>query len=234
MRWLLARLDELGVTRRILKVVPADGGHELAPDAELAELLRAEQASGSEIVQHGYTHRVVGVVRGSGLDALRARLFAADEAEFLSVDRDAARTRLRDGRAVLERAGLEVRGFCAPGWLAAPGLDDLLEQEGYRYSVGLLRIADFARRRHRTVPAFGYMGAGAVQERLVSIGGDAAIGLHRWLPDEFPHLRAFLHPPRASTSADCARVLRWIGRVAGHQPATTYAALLDGWEAARG
>lgn len=215
-------------------MVPADGGHELTPDAELADLLRAEQANGSEIVQHGYTHRAAGILRGSTLDEMRARLFAADDAEFLSVDRDAARTRLRDGRAALERAGLEVRGFCAPSWLAAPWLDDLLEQEGYGYSIGLLRIADFARRRHRTVPAFGYMGAGAVQERLVSVGGDTSIGLHRWLPDEFPHVRAFLHPPRASTSSDCARILGWIGRAAGREQATTYAALLDGWEASRG
>ena len=229
-RWLLARLDELGVTNRVLKVVPADEGHELAPDAELADLLRTEQDHGSEIVQHGYTHRAVGAFRGSALDELRARLFAADDAEFLSVGRGVAQTRLRDGRAALERAGLEVRGFCAPSWLAAPWLDDLLEQEGYRYSIGLLRIADFARRRHRTVPAFGYMGAGTVQERLVSVGGDTSIGLHRWLPDQFPHLRAFLHPRLASTSPEAARTLGWIKRVAGREPVTTYAALLDGWD----
>lgn len=218
------------MTKRVLKVVPADDGDELGADAELAELLRQEQANGSEIVQHGYTHRTVGAFRGSTLDEVRARLFAAEDAEFISVDRDLARTRLRDGRVALERAGLEVHGFCAPGWLAAPWLDDLLEEEGYRYSIGLLRVADFARRRHRTVPAFGYMGAGTVQERLVSLGGDTSIGLHRWLTGELPHLRAFVHPQRASSSADCSRVLGWIGRIAANESVTTYSALLDGWE----
>ena len=224
----------MGVAPRVLKVIPAPDGEELDPASELADLLRAEQAAGSETVQHGYTHRRAGALRGSLLDEWRARTFAPDDAEFLSLDPEVARSRLLAGRETLERCGLSVSGFCAPGWLASPWVDDLVAAEGFRYSIGLMRLVDHGSRRHRTVPAFGYMGAGAVQERLVGVGGDLSIGLHRWLPGEFPHLRAVLHPQGASSSDDCARVLAWIGRHATTEPMATYRAVLDGWPEARG
>ncbi len=231
-RWLLARLDELGVRTRVLKAIPAPDGVELDPGSALAELLRAEQAAGSEVVAHGYTHQTAGPLRGSLLDINRARLFAPDDAEFLSVDRDEAARRLVRARETLERAGLRIAGFCAPGWLAPAGLDELAGPAGYAYLIGLLRLADLARRRTRTVPAFGYMGADWVQERLVGIGGDTSVSLHRWLGDQVPHLRAFLHPQGAPGSADAARTLARIARLAEHEPLGTYSDLLASWHVA--
>jgi predicted deacetylase len=231
-RWLLARLDGMGVRTRVLKAIPAPDGVELDPASAVAELLRAEQAAGSEIVAHGYTHHTAGPLRGSLLDTTRARLFARDDAEFLSVDRGEAARRLVRARQTLERAGLRIAGFCAPGWLAPAELDELAAQAGYAYVIGLVRLADLARRRTRTVPAFGYMGADRAQERLVGIGGDTAVSLHRWLRDQVPHLRAFLHPRGASTSADAARTLARIARIAEHERLGTYSDLLSRWHAA--
>jgi predicted deacetylase len=225
-RWLLARLDEAGVRRRVLKVIPAPGGAELAAGSELVELLRGEDAAGSEIVQHGYTHRTAGPIGGSALDALRARAFARDDAEFLSLEPAAARERLRAGRAVLEGLGLEVRGFCAPGWLSPGWLNGILAEEGFAYAIGLLQVTDLDTGRHRTVPAFGYMGADALQERLVGLGGDTSLALHRWISDRVPHLRVFLHPRGARTSDRCARALHWIRRLAAEGQVATYADLM--------
>ncbi len=231
-RWLLARLDEMDIHPRVLKAIPAPGGEELASGSEVAELLRQEQAAGSEIVVHGYTHRTAGLFRGSPLDTTRARLFAPEDAEFLSIDRAEAARRLARGREVLERCGLQVSGFCAPGWLAPAALDDLAAAGGYAYVIGLLRIADLGRRRVRTVPPFGYMGANQAQERLVGIGGDTTLSLHRWLGDRVPHLRAFLHPSGARTSPDAMRTLERIGRLAAREPLGTYGQLLERWDAA--
>jgi predicted deacetylase len=231
-RWLLARLDEAGVRTRVLKAIPAPDGVELDPASPTAELLRAEQAAGSEIVAHGYTHRTAGPLRGSWLDTTRARLFAPDAAEFLSLDRGEASRRLVRAREILEQGGLTIAGLCAPGWLAPADLDELAGQAGYAYVIGLVRLADLARRRTRTVPAFGYMGADRVQERLIGIGGDISVSLHRWLGDQVPHLRAFLHPDGASTSADAARTLARIARIAGHERVGTYADLLSSWHGA--
>lgn len=231
-RWLLARLDEMGVRPRVLKAIPAAGGNELEPESAVAELLRAEQAAGSEIVAHGYMHRTAGPFRGSLLDTGRARLFAPDDAEFLSVGPEEAARRLSRARETLERAGLTIAGFCAPGWLAPAELDELAARAGYAYVIGLLRIADLARRRYRAVPAFGYMGADWAQERLVGIGGDTSVSLHRWLGDQVPHLRAFLHPAGASRSPDAARALDRIARLAAHEQVGTYTDLLVNWHAA--
>lgn len=225
-RWLLDRLDAAGLRPRVLAVVPAPDGEELRPDGELAELLRAEQEQGSEIVVHGYTHRSAGRLRGDPVTVARARLFAPQDAELITIDRDEAERRLRRGRELLEAAGLHASGFCAPGWLAPWWLEAAARATGYGYLVGMVRIVDLARDAARIVPAFGYMGADALQERLVGIGGDASIGLNRWLGGRFPDLSAFLHPAGAPASADAARTLERIARMARRLPPTTYAGLL--------
>jgi hypothetical protein len=210
----------------VLKVVPAPDGIELDPDGEVAVLLRAEQASGSEIVVHGYTHRTAGPLRGSVIDTARARAFAPDDAEFLSVEIAEATRRLRAGREALERAGLHATAFCAPGWLAPAWIGEAAATAGFGCVIGLVRVADLGRRRTRSVPAFGYLGADWLQERLAGVGGDTSIALHRWLPDRLPDLRAFLHPSHAQISPACARTLERIGRTVAREPAGTYADLL--------
>ena len=229
-RWLLARLDQAALRPRVLLVVPARDGVELAPDSELMDLLRAEQGAGSEIAVHGYTHRAEGPILGSGPAALRARLFAPADAEFLTISREEARRRLARGREVIESAGLRVSGFCAPGWLAPAWLDETAREAGYGYVIGMVRIADLVRARSRYVPGFGYMGADAVQERLVGVGGDVSVSLNRWLGEQVPHLTAFLHPARAPLAPEAARTLERIAGLATHLPLATYTALLEGWQ----
>lgn len=228
-RWLLARLDELAIRPRVLKVIPAPDGVEISEPAapELVALLRAEQAAGSEVVVHGYTHRTAGHLRGDGIATLRARLFAPRDAELLSVDHAEGARRLAAGRAALEGLGLAADGFCAPAWLFPHWLEDAARAAGYRHVIGLLQLSDLGRGRHRPVPAFGYLGADWLQERLVGMGGDFSVTLHRWLADRVPDLRAFLHPAGASSSADCARTLERIARLAAHEPLTTYRGLLE-------
>jgi len=229
-RWLLARLDQATVRPRVLLVVPARGGVELRPDSELMDLLRGEEGAGSEIVVHGYTHRAEGPILGSGLAALRGRLFAPADAEFLTVSREEGRQRLVRGREVLESAGLRVSGFCAPGWLAPGWIDATAREAGYGYVIGMVRISDLLRGRSRYVPGFGYMGADTFQERLVSVGGAVSVSLNRRLGRQVPHLTAFLHPARAPLAPGAAHTLERIAGLAGHLPLVTYTGLLEGWQ----
>ncbi|HEY7332309.1 MAG TPA: DUF2334 domain-containing protein, partial [Candidatus Limnocylindria bacterium] len=166
--WLLERLDAVGVERRVLKVIPADpaGGD----DAPLVDRLRREASNGSEIVLHGWSHRADGPLRGSFRDRLRARLFAGDAAELLSLPDDEVRRRVAAGRDWLNGHGLAATGFCPPAWLATAGLPDALREAGFRYLVTLRGLRDLGRRRTITLPPRGYMGAGATQERLVRVG----------------------------------------------------------------
>lgn len=225
-RWLLGRLDALGVAPRVLKAIPLEGGDagaDLRRHPEVGALLREEAARGSEIVLHGYTHRAAGPPRGDPLLRLRARLFAAPVAEFLGLEAGAIRERLLAGRAVLRDVGVEARGFCAPGWLAGPGVRPALAELGFRYDLGMLAIRDLERGRTLRVPSLGYMGAGGAYEEAVAVAG--GLTLAAW--SGAPALRLFLHPQGAPDSAACRRSLRVLARLLRGRRPVTYGHLLD-------
>jgi predicted deacetylase len=223
--WLLRRLDALGVDRRVLKVVPAEPG--AGDDAPLVALLRREAERGSEIVLHGWTHRADAPPRGGSLaDRLRARAFAAEAAELLALPDDEVRHRVAAGCDWLARHGLSAVGYCPPGWLATDGLIPALGDAGFRYLVTLRGLRDLRRRRTITLPPEGYMGAGAVQERLVRLGGTVLSRPLRVLL-RVPAHRVFLHPQAASRSAACAAALTRLARIARDHRPIVYADLLD-------
>lgn len=225
--WLLARLDDAGVDRRVIKAIPAEPGR--GDPAPFEELVRGEAARGGEVVVHGWTHRAAASYRGSALDRLRARLFATDSAEFLALTPAEMRSQLDAGRAWLDRLGLAPGGFCPPAWLAAPGLAAAARAVGFRYLLTLRGLRDLSAAPGTAtridLPATGYMGAGPAQEALLRLGGAL---LFRPLAAllEAPAVRVYLHPRRASSSPDCARVLREIERLARTHRAGTYAELL--------
>ncbi len=220
--WLLERLDALGARPRVLKVIPASPDGALLDHPAFVDLLRAEAAAGSEIIQHGYTHRALGSLRGPLLTRARGWLFARHDAELLSLDQDTLGERIAAGRRVLRAAGLEVQGFCAPGWLSPPGLPNVLRQLGFRYFVGMSALIRLDSDRRRWLPWFGYVGADPFQERLVGLGGRLflAVGARA------PAVKVFLHPRQAPTSGACRASLDRLARLLrGRQP-TTYADLL--------
>lgn len=214
-RWLLARLDDMGVAPRVLKVVPGEPG----TTDELGDLVRAEAAAGSEIVLHGWEHRACGPMGGSALDRLRAMLFAGGTAELLTDDAAEVERRVAAGCAWLADAGVAVRGFCSPAWLAGPSVTDVLRRHGLDYMVTLRGLLILGTRRWITLPPEGCMGGGRVQEGLVQLGAAVlARPLSALLPS--PAHRVFVHPQGARRSRACAAVLRRIEVLArSHRPA---------------
>jgi predicted deacetylase len=224
-RWLLAQLDDLGVARRVLKVVAA------APDApasdEVVELLHAEQEAGSEIVLHGWTHRAAGHrLRGSTLDQLRGRLFAGGAAEFLSLPERGVAERVAVGADWLRHNRFPVGGFCPPAWLATEALKPALRANGFRYLVTLRGLLDLRSGRRVILPPAGYMGAGAAQEAMVRLAA-AVLSRPARAVLRSPAQRIFLHPQGAASSPDCARVLARIGVLARRHRSITYGELID-------
>jgi predicted deacetylase len=219
-RYLLRRLDTMGVERRVLKVIPAaDGGLERHP--ELLALLREEVAKGSETLVHGYTHRVAGRLRGPLRRRIRGRLFAPAASEFLSLDPEEGRARLLAGRAHLLEAGLKADGFCAPAWLEPRWLERACVEAGFRYLVRMAWLRSLGSRRRRLTPWFGYMGAPPGQERLVTLANLALLRV----AGRLPLIKIFLHPSNAPSSPDCERVLRTIPRLCAGREVCTYGQL---------
>jgi uncharacterized protein len=219
-------LAHLGVHRTVLKVVPDwHGEHPLTPDSALASLLRVASAHDHQIVLHGYQHCPQGPIRGSALQRLRGRLFAGDTCEYLTLDAEAARTATLDGRILLERAGLKDTGwFCAPGWLLSAEAARGVCEAGISNVVSLGGVKNVSTGEFRSIPAFGYMGAGGLQE-----AGTAVLGWIRsgaGVPGDV--LRVYLHPQGSPDSRFARRTLEAIARLVaeGWRP-ITYADLED-------
>jgi predicted deacetylase len=108
--------------RLAMLVVPNHWGDApIVPGSRFAARLRSWAESGFEIFLHGFYHRDESSHRGAS-DRLRAGLMTAGEGEFLGLSLAEARTRLAQGKDLLENAiGKPVTGFIAPAWLYGPG-----------------------------------------------------------------------------------------------------------------
>jgi predicted deacetylase len=222
-RYLLDALDRLEVRPRVLKVIPnQDGTDDIRDYPEFVRMLAGEVAAGSEVVLHGYTHRVAGPLQGRGFTQLRARLFAGDAAEFVTLDDAQMLERLVAGREILRASGFDPIGFCAPGWLALPQLPQLLKRSGFHYNLSMLTLQDVTTGRRLWTPWRGCMGAGALQERLVGLGAGVLAATAPFAPV----MKVFLHPQGAPESADCARILQTIAQLARTRRPVTYGRLI--------
>ncbi len=189
------------------------------PDA--VELVSSEVSAGSEIVLHGYDHRVAGPLRGSRVDILRGHLFAGRDAEFLSIDATEARRRLALGRSALDRLGISVEGFCAPSWLEPAWLPSLLAELGFRFDVGMSVLRDLRGGPDRRLAWAGEIGQDGMHQRLVALGAAAWNAAGR----AGRPLKVFFHPG-ASNLVVRERVLTIVQRELGRRPAGTYRQLV--------
>ena len=214
----LARLDSLGVSRRVLKVVPNWQGRYPLPEAEsLVALLRAEAAGGSQLVLHGLEHRP----RGPWHGRWRSALVAGRAAEFVTLDAVVAEHSVREGCALFARAGLpQPSAFCAPGWLITREATEGLRAAGLRWLVGEFTLRDLASSRRLFLPAFGQVGGSPLHEA-------ASAFLNWWLGGAWLSragaAKAYLHPQGDQDGLAARRTLRRIGRLvaeSGWRPAT--------------
>jgi predicted deacetylase len=94
-------LNDLGIDRATLLVTPAPELHPFADTRpELADWLAECVRAGDAVAQHGLQHPAA---RGRG-------------GEFAGLDAAEARRALRSGRRLMHLAGVEPRGFVAPGY----------------------------------------------------------------------------------------------------------------------
>ncbi len=138
-------LDDHRVKQVTLLVIPARDLHPLAERSpEMVQWLIERERGGDAIAQHGFQHlspRGTRAWRGrtEGVGGL-ARAFGADrETEFLGLDPVETRRAVDAGRRVLKLAGLEPRGFVAPGYAYTPALRETLK-ERFHWWTALLGL----------------------------------------------------------------------------------------------
>jgi hypothetical protein len=117
-------LDDLGVDRVTLLVIPARDLHPLSDRRpEVATWLIERASRGDAIAQHGFRH----------LQSRRARwpphpryAVARESPEFVGLDLLQTARALDAGRRILKLAGIEPRGFVAPAYAYTPQLRETL------------------------------------------------------------------------------------------------------------
>jgi predicted deacetylase len=131
-------LGDHGVDQVTLLVIPARDLHPLAERSpEMVSWLIERERGGDAIAQHGFQHLRSG--RGQGglggpYQSLRT-IGANRETEFVGLDAQETRRAVDAGRRVLKLAGIEPRGFVAPGYAYTPALRQILSERFHWWSA---------------------------------------------------------------------------------------------------
>ncbi|HTC59329.1 MAG TPA: DUF2334 domain-containing protein [Solirubrobacteraceae bacterium] len=138
-------LDDHGVDHVTLLVIPARDLHPLAERSpEMVTWLIERERGGDAIAQHGFQHLRSGA-RGSGSYRSLRTVSADRESEFLGLDPNETRRAVDAGWRLMKLAGIEPRGFVAPGYAYTPALKRTLG-ERFHWWAALLGL-------HRAHPA---------------------------------------------------------------------------------
>jgi predicted deacetylase len=186
-------LDDHGVGRVTLLVIPARDLHPLAERSpEMVQWLIERERGGDAIAQHGFQHlRSQRASRWAGGPYQSLRTIGADrETEFVGLDAQETRRAVDAGRRVLKLAGIEPRGFVAPGYAYTPALRQALS-ERFHWWTALLGL-------HRAQPGMSRV-AIEDEQRVSRIDPQAEHGRSR--EGERSMSRELLGPPIALSSA---------------------------------
>jgi predicted deacetylase len=168
-------LDDHHVERVTLLVIPARDLHPLAERSpEMVSWLIERERRGDTIAQHGFQHlRSLTTGHAGGPYQYLRALGSDPEAEFLGLDAHETRRAVDAGRRVLKLAGIEPRGFVAPGYAYTPALRQTLS-ERFQWWAALLGL-------HRALPRRAQLasptptGAGASGRRRELLGPPIAL-----------------------------------------------------------
>ncbi len=210
--------------RIALLVVPNHWGQApLTRGTPFATKLRGWADAGAELFVHGWFHRDDSTHTGRAAQ-LKARHMTAGEGEFLGLSYDAALTRMRDGRRLIEDiAGRPTAGFIAPAWLYGAGADAALADAGFRIAENHRRVWN---------PTTGKIlardpvltWASRSRARILS-----SLAAARVLPPVLRHLptaRIGVHPGDTTVPALLNSIDRAVGRVRRTHAPARYADLL--------
>jgi predicted deacetylase len=147
-------LDDHGVDHVTLLVIPARDLHPLAERSpKMVSWLIERERGGDAIAQHGFQHLRSGA-RGSGPYRSLRTLNADHESEFLGLDPHETRRAVDAGWRAMKLAGIQPRGFVAPGYAYTPALKRTLGERFHWWAalLGLHRAHPDNAGSHRAPP----------------------------------------------------------------------------------
>ena len=190
-------------------------GRPLHPTSELAGWLHDRRGAGDAVAQHGLRHAEL--ARVPRRRSWKVAWQAGGSAEFAGLDRWRTAQALERGRGILRRAGLEPRGFVAPGYAYTRHLKREL-RTGYEWWTDLVGLHGPGGSRYS--PAL-CLGASTAIKRATS--PPLIRGLAR-VPR--PLLRVDIHPADLEHRRSREAIARVLDRADRHV-AVTYDELVD-------
>jgi hypothetical protein len=132
---------DMDVPRYAMLVVPDHWGDSpIRRGTPFASRLRAWSDAGVDMFVHGWFHLDRSEHDGA-LAKFKAKRMTAGEGEFLGLDHDTARTRMADGRKLIEDIiGRPAAGFIAPAWLYGDGALRALGEEGFALAEDHMKV----------------------------------------------------------------------------------------------
>lgn len=187
-------------------------------DGEFVSWLRQLEASGHEIVVHGYFHQRPAADGEDVLDKLVTRFYTQGEGEFYDLGYEEAFRRISAGRDELKAAGLKPRGFVAPAWLLSnEGLRAARDAE-MEYTTHLRNVVDL--RSGEIFPSRSLVySVRNGWRRATSLAWNAA--LSRALKAT-ALMRLSIHPPDYSHPAIWRQIIDLVSAMASSRTPTTY------------
>lgn len=219
-RRLWAMCREHGVTPALLVVPEWHGEWPLERNDAFMAWVRQCAAEGAEVFLHGERHDEIGSPR-SFSDELRAVGRTAKEGEFLTLDREAAQSRIARGLARLRALGLSPIGFIPPAWLAREATFDAVRDAGLRVSEDAGGVRVHARGVRLLAPALRWSG-----RTTMRAWGSRVTAAVRWHTQRAtPFVRLALHPQDLAHPVTAASVEQEVARWTRARNVVQYAQL---------
>jgi predicted deacetylase len=222
LRRVYALLEDLAIRAYALLVVPDwHGQWPLEQHAAFVDDLLRRQASGVEILLHGYRHDEAGFPR-SLLQRARIAGRTAASAEFRVVPPEEAERRLDRGLEMFGRLGLRAVGFVPPAWLQNAGGVGPLSRRGLEVTESYLWIQRTRDRRRLFAPALSWSTARPWRSRLSA----GVAGIRPRLEHGRRLLRVAIHPPDVEVPVVAASVRAALAALVARTRLTSYCSLV--------
>ena len=216
---ILAELTQRGIRHCSLLVVP-DYHHQGASmqDRQFVSWLRNLEATGHEIVIHGYFHERPRRAGESFVEKLVTQFYTQGEGEFYDLGYDEALRRIKTARDEFVSAGLKPRGFVAPAWLLSAESERAARDAEMEYTTRLGTVRDL--RSGESFPARSLVySVRNSWRRATSIAWNGM--LSRMVGDK-PLVRLSIHPPDFSHPTIWRQIVDLISEMAALRTPTTY------------
>ena len=133
------------IEKKNFLIIPCyQGMLDISRDDYFLGWLHSQIKEGNEPVQHGHQHTL------RRYNSAREYFFSLCQgfisrqcAEFRNLKKEKARKKIRAGKKILHRAGINCRGFVPPWWAMSPETNQILKEEGFDYSASLFHLMDY-------------------------------------------------------------------------------------------